>query len=205
MAPLLEGSLAEPSVTVEAGGSETDSVQQRVTRVISDGMPASLESASELSCGSDDDTSVELRGVAAVRPPKLKKLSWDGCLCCNADTSRTGGVLLPFREKSWQSLHTAADVRRDATYVYLLQNDTILPDGSLSEPKEVYHKACYSSYTSRRNLAFVAKQPTHGQPCSWMRSTDEDHELQGSSSSCSLEQPKNIRRKDVRRRCKRMP
>ena len=97
---------------------------------------------------SDEDE--EIRGVAAFRPQKTRKFSWTGCICCPADSGHVGALrrnkeLKSFKAQSWHTLHQAAEIRRDATYIFLVEEKTTNEDGSLCEPKGFYHKSCYAS------------------------------------------------------------
>ena len=54
--------------------------------------------------------------------------------------------------------------RCDATYLFLVEQRTASDDGDLSEPKGFYHKSCYASYTSKRNLEQVRSRVGNAVP-----------------------------------------
>ena len=105
-----------------------------------------------------EDHDQEFCGVAGARPAKMRKLTWRACLCCTVRVVPRGEPLKKFAEKSWATLHKAAEVRLNATYFFLNDQGTSLGEGSLSEPKGLYHKQCDSSYTSKRNLDIIVKK-----------------------------------------------
>ena len=92
----------------------------------------------------------ELQTLASVRAPKVRPLSLDSCLLCEKQS-----LELTFRAQSWRNLHQSAEIRRDGTYFLLQEHGTTGDDGCLCQPRGMYHKRCYTAYTSKRNLQFV--------------------------------------------------
>ncbi len=84
------------------------------------------------------------------------ELSWDMCLCHSCPGR--GDILQPFTNSTWVTLHKAAAIRRDATFFFLQDNNTIDESGSICEPKGVRHRQCYQTYTSTKVLAGIEKQ-----------------------------------------------
>lgn len=88
----------------------------------------------------------------------MRKLSWKtgGSVACRGEPLKQFAALL------WRTLHKAAEVRRDATYYFLNEEHTLtLDDGSFSEPRGLYRKSCYASYTSKRGLDLVRSRLDH--------------------------------------------
>ena len=133
--------------------SLVDVLQGRPADESDDSSGSRSTSNGELSANEEEEI---LCGVVAARPAKMRKLSWKSCLCCyGGNAVRKGESLKEFTVTSWRTLHQAAEVRRDATHRFLVEQRTTLENGSLSEPKGVHHKACYRSYTSKRNRELV--------------------------------------------------
>ena len=95
------------------------------------------DSESDGETNSSEKSDAELQGVAVLRPARLSKLSWTSCLCCAGDVR--GEKAKDFTLLTWRVLHNAAELRRDATYFFLLDNKTVCSDGTLCPPKGVYH------------------------------------------------------------------
>ena len=101
----------------------------------------------------------ELQATAAIKPDKVRKLSWDSRLCHGEGLGslKSTDTLRPFMPQTWETLHKAAEVRRDSTYFFLLEERTVNEDGSLCPPRGVYHRSCYSSYTSKSNIEYASR------------------------------------------------
>ena len=158
------------SVGASAGFSGDAAAMERRASLRKRRPPLPMESVSDL--GSDSDSewtsllahvgSVELQieGSAAVRLPKLKKLSWDSCLCCiagKASSSSNAGPVKELKEKSWRTLHEAAAVRRDATYSFFARPSHIRRRRAMCSSWCVSQSLLYTTYTGKANLKCVQK------------------------------------------------
>lgn len=106
---------------------------------------------------SSNSSTLEGFDLSALRPPKLRKLSWESCLFCGKSGNLDGQPLLRFLDRSWKTLHETSNVRRDSTFFFLLEENTVGEDAMLRPHRGVYHKTCYTAYTSKRNLVSVMK------------------------------------------------
>lgn len=65
-----------------------------------------------------------------------------------------------FTERSWGKLLHAAEIRKDDTWDFLLQNGVATLNAG---PRFFYHRACYSSYTHTKALHAVQKRRERSQ------------------------------------------
>ena len=142
-----------------------------------------------------EDHDQEFCGVAGARPAKMRKLTWRVCLCCTVRVVPRGEPLKKFAEKSWATLHKAAEVRGDASYFFLNDQGTSLGEGSLSEPKGLHHKQCDSSYKSIRNLDVILKNRLD----STRPACSEDMRGNGNQQSTTHEEVKPTQMRVLRR------
>ena len=125
----------------------------------SDGTGTSDEDWAQAGPGS---AAAKLQSLAAIKMGEVRQLSWYSCLCCNKEGSSSADTLRPFMARTWETLHKAAEVRQDETFSFLREHHTVNEDGSLCSPKGVYHRSCYSSYTSKSNLQYASRSVSAG-------------------------------------------
>jgi hypothetical protein len=68
------------------------------------------------------------------------------------------------RNISKQSFIEALEARKDDVYVRILQDVSSLDCIGCEDFKILYHRACYKSYTSRRNCSYSMSEPTAVEP-----------------------------------------
>ena len=183
----LSGPQVEKQELPESTQDAVVELSDRVLRSRKRGPPPPMELEHPGHSSSDDEwkldggtlTTVELEGCAVLHPPKIGKTSWDSCLCC----SMSGGSLKNFMDRAWRTLHDAAEIRRDSVFFFLKEQGTIEENGELCAPRGVYHKACYTAYTSKQNLASIKlrKAPTPSRPSS---PTSGSNSMQATKGRC---------------------
>jgi hypothetical protein len=68
------------------------------------------------------------------------------------------------RNISKNSFIEALEARKDDVYVIILQDVSSLDCICCEDLKMLYHRACYKSYTSRRNCSYSMSEPTAVEP-----------------------------------------
>ena len=81
--------------------------------------------------------------VTLITQPKI---NWNKCVICQKD-----GATKNFTDKSWETLRNAANTRQDDI---LLKLSMFFEQ----EPRGIYHRKCYASYTHKGHLERIQKK-----------------------------------------------